>query len=370
MTITKKPELSEGSRRDWMTDEERKWRGKLIKLLQDDGKGHHHAAYAKRLAKYDLNIVPIGKKPATAAISFDEGVIYINRGFLTDDTTFGQLNVLMRHELCHNLLMHQFRMVTKLSKDVPELNLKTSQSIHEMLNAIEDFDISNQKYSAEDKETVKNFWLNGKIISGLVTEDHRSNWVNYSLEKMYDSISKEIEKFGNTGQVDKTPAGYESNLNVYAADMHKFKQHIDDKATYYTIDDLYNSYIAPARKYNKNAKLADNYEAIFKAVKDEFVDNKKVKYSFKDIESMWKDIGKAKAVGKHDVVSPVTGEVLFKVYTPEEKELAMELLKTAAGYNSYDEDYKAWYDEIIRAIKDNKNLTPAQIKELSDIVNS
>lgn len=160
--------------RDFMTDKEVKLKKKLIALLKDDGKGHHHAKYAARLAKFNVNIVPIGKEPSTAAISFDDGIIYINEGFLRDPNTFFQLNVLMRHELCHNLLMHQIRMMKHITS-LPWSHVKMSSSIHELLNIIEDFEISNKKYSAEDKQIVKNMWLNGKLISGLVTEDHRAN---------------------------------------------------------------------------------------------------------------------------------------------------------------------------------------------------
>lgn len=361
--------VNEGKRTAFMTDDEQKLKKRLIALLKNDGKGHHHAKYAARLADYDVNIVPIGKEPSTAAISFDEGVIYINKGFLRDPATFGQLNVIMRHELCHNLLMHQFRMINKVAKDIPELNLRTSQSIHSMFNALEDFEISNKKYSKEDKETVKNLWINGKVISGLVTEDHRYDWQQMSVEQMYDAICAEIEKYGNTGKVDKTPAGIESNLNAYAAGMHQFKRTNNTKADYYTLKEFHDALLAPARKYDKNAKLPDNYENIFTVVQKNILDDPRVEYTSTDLQKMWQEIGNAKAIGKHDVVSPVTGEVLLKLYTPEEKELAAEVLKTAAGYNSYQDDFDAWYAEILRKLDGNPDFTPEQIKELSDILN-
>ena len=103
----------------FMTPHEIALRKRLEALLKDDGKGHHHAKYAERLSKFDINIVPVKDDPEfTAAISFDEGVIYISEGFLTDKALFFQLNVLMRHELAHNLLMHQIRMMHKLGVDV------------------------------------------------------------------------------------------------------------------------------------------------------------------------------------------------------------------------------------------------------------
>ena len=119
--------LFEGSvEKHFMTSREITLRKKLVALLKDDGKGHHHAKYAERLAKFDINIVPVKENPDfTAAISFNEGVIYISEGFLKDESLFFQLNVLMRHELAHNLLMHQIRMMHKLGMD---LGTRASQS--------------------------------------------------------------------------------------------------------------------------------------------------------------------------------------------------------------------------------------------------
>lgn len=123
----KHSKLLEGSiEKHFMTPREITLRKKLIALLKDDGKGHHHAKYAERLSKFDVNIVPVKENPDfTAAISFDDGVIYISEGFLVDESLFFQLNVLMRHELAHNLLMHQIRMMHKLGID---LGTKVSQS--------------------------------------------------------------------------------------------------------------------------------------------------------------------------------------------------------------------------------------------------
>jgi hypothetical protein len=38
-----------------------------------------------------------------------------------------------------------------------------------------DDEISNKKYSAEDKSTMRNLMLNGQLIKCLVTEDHREH---------------------------------------------------------------------------------------------------------------------------------------------------------------------------------------------------
>lgn len=142
--------------KSFMSRREHILKKKLIALLRDDGRGHHHAKYAQCLEPFDINIVPLGQQPETAAISFDNGVIYINEGFLVDPSTFYQLSTIIRHELCHNLLMHQIRMIKHLSDRFPKERLKTSMSLQELFNVLMDFEISNLKYSDDDKQIVRN----------------------------------------------------------------------------------------------------------------------------------------------------------------------------------------------------------------------
>lgn len=128
-----------------------------------------------------------------AAISYDEGVIFISRGLLLDPSTFNQLDVLLRHELAHNLLMHQVRLLQHLGEDLGK-RFQTSPTIHQLLNIIEDWDISNTRYSAEDKKVVRNLWLNGRIVPGLVTELDKPGWETLSLEDMYEALDRELTK--------------------------------------------------------------------------------------------------------------------------------------------------------------------------------
>jgi hypothetical protein len=163
--------LEAGIEKHFMTREERIAKKKLIDLLVKN----HHVKYAKRLAMFDINIVPLtvkGGRNFTAAISFDEGVIYISEGFLQHESLFFQLDVLLRHELAHNLLMHQIRMMEKLGPELTK-HFFSSASLHDLLNIIEDLEISNTRYTAADKEIVRKMWLNGRLISGLVTDDIR-----------------------------------------------------------------------------------------------------------------------------------------------------------------------------------------------------
>lgn len=157
---------------EFSTEDERTLKSKLIKLLRTNG----HNKFADRLNKFSLKIVALEDEPRTAAISFDTGTIFINEGFLSDPKTFKQLDVLMRHELAHNLMMHQIRMAHELEKKYGNemgKSLSKSVSLHQLLNIIMDDEISNTRYTAEDKKTVQNMVLNGKVIGGLVTELHR-----------------------------------------------------------------------------------------------------------------------------------------------------------------------------------------------------
>ena len=151
--------------RHFMTDRERKLKKALCQLLIDKG----HRKYAERFWKLDFNIIDSKKHPDfTAAISFDEATVFISDGFLgSGQGIFNQLDVLLRHELAHNLMMHQIRLMyvfKKLHTNDPENayeHIKYSASLHEILNIIEDFEISNKRYTPEDKKIVKAMMLNG-----------------------------------------------------------------------------------------------------------------------------------------------------------------------------------------------------------------
>ena len=345
--------------RDFMTDKEIKLKKKLIALLKDDGKGHHHAKYAARLAKFNVNIVPVGKEPSTAAISFDDGIIYINEGFLRDPKTFYQLNVLMRHELCHNLLMHQIRMMKHITS-LPWSHVKMSSSIHELLNIIEDFEISNKKYSAEDKQIVRNMWLNGKLISGLVTEDHRDSWIDMTVEEMYDAILKEMDTYG--AQLQSQNSG---NLSHAATRLNSYR--LDSSKSLYTdIKDFITSVERKWRKTDKDAKFPDEWRKICDDLQKGIVDDPNNGYTPADVQTMLNQVTKSKPFEKCDIYSPATGEVLATAYTPEEKNVAVECLKIIGGYTTYDDDYKAWYAEMTRVLTDESD--PISKDELRDIL--
>jgi hypothetical protein len=194
--------ITEAAAREVMTKKEQLLKKKLIALLRDDGKGHRHAKYAERLEDFLVKIVNSNEDPEmTAAVSFDDVTIYISDGFLKDPKTFFQLNVLMRHELAHYLMQHQIRMMHKFIEKYGEdgaTRIKMSYSIHHLMNIIEDFEISNTRYSEADKIVVRNMLLNCRLISGLVTEDIRSDWKKLNVIEMFDSLNAEINQLNRS----------------------------------------------------------------------------------------------------------------------------------------------------------------------------
>lgn len=189
---------------DFMTFRERCLKQQLVNLLIDDGNGNKHGAFAEILRTcFSIRIIPFDEDPkCTAWCDAERAIIGIGEGFLNITNVSGrlifkQLNVIIRHELSHALMKHQVRMfkhiAKKLSKEAAE-EFKMSGSIHSIFNIIADDEISNFRYlDAEDKEIVRKMVLNGEIISGLVTEDHRANWTKMRLEEMFEEAEKEIE---------------------------------------------------------------------------------------------------------------------------------------------------------------------------------
>ena len=93
--------------------------------------------------------------------------------------------------------MYVFKKLHANDPDNAYEHIKYSASLHEILNIIEDFEISNKRYTSEDKKIVKAMMLNGQVIGGLVTEEHRQSWVNMSVEAMYEELSKELIKINS-----------------------------------------------------------------------------------------------------------------------------------------------------------------------------
>ena len=159
------------------TETEKRLKKKLLALLRNDGKGHHHAKYAARLEDFMVKIVPRAEAPGfVASVSWENVTIYISDGFVTNDPEiFYQLSVLMRHELAHYLLQHDIRMAKYISDkygDEYAEHFKLSNLLHQTCNIVMDLEISNKVYlQNDDKDVVRNLTDGVRFLPGLVTED-------------------------------------------------------------------------------------------------------------------------------------------------------------------------------------------------------
>ena len=370
--------------RHFMTDRERKLKKALCQLLIDKG----HRKYAERFWKLDFNIIDSKKHPEfTAAISFDEATVFISDGFLGNGQgIFNQLDVLLRHELAHNLMMHQIRLMhifKKLHADDPDNayeHIRYSASLHEILNIIEDFEISNKRYTSEDKKIVRMMQLNGEIIGGLVTEDHRQSWQNMPVEAMYDELSKELIKINSDIRSDQFWQPIKDGtwdevdmIKLKGSEMiAKYKDFMSPSTIKAPLDIFMKSKI-----FNKWAKI---YQELIKAIYTAFKDfnSDQDKQSILDIVS---DLSVTAPHEKFDIVNPNTGEVICVVYTPEDKILASAALKNLGGNINYDQtkfnikkktnskEYQNAWNTVVKALDKNK-FDDDTLKQIRDAINA
>lgn len=376
---------SSGITRHFMTDRERKTKKALCQLLINKG----HRKYAERFWKFDFNIVDSKKHPDfTAAISFDEATVFISDGFLgSTEGVFNQLDVLLRHELAHNLMMHQIRLMhifKRLHADDPDEayeHIKYSASLHDILNIIEDFEISNKRYTDADKKIVKAMTLNGRQISGLITEDHRSAWANMPLETMYDELSKELIKINSAIRSDPDWRPTEDGTMWSNPDQLKM--------TGASIIASYSNVMkpsgirAPIDVFIKSKffnRYADIYKklivAIYEAFKDFETDADK-----QSLLDLVKNIAATSPQEKFNIVNPKTGKFVVTLYTPEDKLLANEVLKNLGGNINYNplkfnikkktnsQEYKDAWNKVVQAL-DKKQFDDDTLSQLADAINN
>ena len=370
--------------RHFMTDRERKTKKALCQLLIDKG----HRKYAERFWKLDFNIIDSKKHPDfTAAISFNEATVFISDGFLgSGQGIFNQLDVLLRHEMAHNLMMHQIRLMhvfKKLHSSDPDeayKHISYSASLHEILNIIEDFEISNKRYSTEDKNIVRNMMLNGEVIGGLVTEDHRG-WDKMPLEVMYDELSKELIQINSDIRSNPSWAPVKTGTSS-TPDLLKLKG--AELIKRYSDIMRPSGIKAPLDIFIKSkafGKFADIYKklvlALYDRLKDLTTDAEKA--LLLDIVNKIAITGPQE---KFDVQHPLDGDVICTLYTPEDKMVANDVLKNLAGNINYDplkfkvkrknntQEYKDAWNKVISELDSKKfdDIVLAQIRDAIDAV--
>ena len=379
--------FKEAAPRQTMTKREQALKKKLIALLRDDGKGHRHAKYASRLEDFIVKIVSLKDDPnMTAAVNFDEVTIYISEGFLTDPKTFYQLNVLMRHELAHYLMQHQIRMLDKLiskyGKEGAE-RIRMSMSIHHLLNIIEDFEISNTRYSEADKLIVKNMTLNFRIIGGLVTEEIRKDWQKLSVIEMYEMLSEEIEAIQSSLYWSWNYS--EDVAKIGERDQDWLKKSIRNSVYTYANEKSQTNFLGSVEKFIKNqalyhfalfdretdrgivpcivkfSSLPENYQKIISDIYKEISDPAN-QYTKKNLKEIILKVVKSSPFEITDIMHPVIGHVFSTLYTPEEKFIAVDTLKAMLPTL---ELYQTWYDKVKRVLGDDSKYS---IEDLESVL--
>lgn len=387
MQINKALLESSAITRHFMTGRERQVKKALCQLLLNKG----HRKYAERFFKFDFNIIDSKKHPTfTAAISFDEATVFISDGFLgSGQGIFNQLDVLLRHELAHNLMMHQIRLMyifKKLHADDPDEayeHIRYSSSLHSILNCIEDFEISNKRYTAADKKIVRTMQLNGEIIGGLVTEDHRNSWENLSLEAMYDELSKELLQINSDIRSDpnwapsKSGQPWDTDLDLVKVEGAKLIKIYSDFMRPSGIR-------APIDIFIKS-KIFNNYADIFKNIVTSLYEELK--------ELTTSDVGKQKILDiveklsltgpqeSFHVVHPDLGNIICTLYTPEDKALASDVLKNLGGNINFNptkfkikkktntQEYKDAWNRVIKTL-DSSKFDDDTLSQIRDAINN
>lgn len=164
-----------------MTADEYAARIEIQSILRKQG----YSRYARILGLFHLNFT---NDPGVIAYMVpDKGRIVINASITDADT----VSLLIRHEILHEYLDHQLRMEQHVGKDA--WDNRTGQ-MHQNSNIAGDYEISNRGYTKKDKILAKHIKLNGEELQGLVTDVDHPEWVNLTLEEIYDELNKEIKQ--------------------------------------------------------------------------------------------------------------------------------------------------------------------------------
>lgn len=183
-----------------MTREEKASKEFILTLLSKQG----YPTYARLLKEFDLNLT---ENPSIVAyMEPGKGRIVVNRNLNVD-----QVSTIVRHEILHQYLDHENRLIAELAKDIDlsadEIDDNTLKELKNKLysnknfNIAGDYEISNRGYTDADKDIARSIDLNGQILTGLVTEDEHPDWIDLSIEEMY----RELEKLQKKDPPPSTP---------------------------------------------------------------------------------------------------------------------------------------------------------------------
>ena len=168
-----------------MTSREALAKQELTKFLQQQG----YATYAKLLNMFHLNLTQDPR--VLGYMEPEKGRIVLNSSVDID-----RVALIARHEILHFYLKHHERTLKKMAEmkglDPNKLDDMSVKEIEEAVygdpdrldNWATDFDISNQGYTDKDKAIVRS-------LHGLVTEDFHEDWVDLTMEEMYEKLLDE-----------------------------------------------------------------------------------------------------------------------------------------------------------------------------------
>ena len=373
--------------REIQTETEKRLKKKILALLRNDGKGHHHAKYAARLQDFPLKIVPRSEEPNfVAAVSWENVTIYVSDGFVTNDKDiFYQLSVLMRHELAHYLLQHDIRMAKYIADkygDEYAKHFKLSNLLHQTCNIVMDLEISNKVYlQDDDKDTVRNLTDGVRFLPGLVTDDIAAQWTKMTLIEMYDAVEKEIDNIKQSILAKWDALDMSKLVNPF--DKKSFiKNHIINELNVYTDIKHPTNFFGTLSKFLQNkalyhfapfdtqnsicivkcSSLPDLYVEIISAIAEEFTNENG--YTRKEIRDKVTEIAKTSPVEVYTLLGKNKNEIC-KIYNPEEKFIAIDALK--AVLPELDE-YDTWYTKVQKVFSDPK-YTDADRQKVLDALN-
>lgn len=166
------------------------------KWLIRDLRKKKRATYASILENFELELT---SNPYNIAYM----VPGKNKIVINEKVSSEQADMLVRHEILHEFLKHEQRLMALLAdemgKERTNLSQKDKNEIKKILystdlaNVAGDYEISNRGYTEKDKQVARRIIMGAKVITGLVTEDKHPDWVNLSVEEMYKRIREEAK---------------------------------------------------------------------------------------------------------------------------------------------------------------------------------
>jgi hypothetical protein len=220
--------------------------------------------------------------------------------------------------------------------DVDEETAKHIQhsSLHELLNIIEDFEISNTRYTDTDKEIMRNIILNGKEIHCLVTEDHDADWADMSLEEMFHALTQELEDIKAlllTIDPTKPLSPADEERLEKASGNAAIRQSMETNTQYMIrVDaDTKSYFFVPIEKI-LTLKSFKKYSAIEQKIMRGLYDAYK-DYSEEDIIKIIEEIGFTTTFTAYKFKDKSGKDLGIAAYTPEDKTFAINVLLALMG---------------------------------------